>query len=866
MTYSTSGSSSLVVASETEVARWVQARSRSRVTRVEALEVEGRPAAVFVADQLLVDGDDRDLLAQLVGRHGAKIIERPPLPPSPEGLGPTKGMSVEGMPLPILVQLSRAPAPTARALELVRAVHGPTASVTSESSGRLLGLAAELSASGKGVGLNLVARQSALSLANPVERDPVNPLDTPAFVGRARVAAAWQLVETFRQFRSTKPVTIGILDAGFWLNGFTPFVPVGQVASDLGSSVGQLNLMDEGVGAGGASGMDGQAKPWHGNGSASVAAAKVGNALGACGVGGSVARPVLFKTDGSLAYFFRCLEVCLGWGIDILNVSLAYDVESGAGEWYFPTSVWNRSFQFASDHGLIVVAGAGNDGNRLPEDSYVRPATRTPGTITVGAVDGSDRAQSYSNFGASVDIWAPTDIPVIPNENYPTGTTHGGTSAAAPFVSGVVAMMRAVAPLTTLDFPTTKRLLLQSGWQGTDKVGVGVDAYAAVLAAMGGRLPYEEADAHATPQTARALRVGPGGALMPFLLRSAPELAALASKTGQNWYKFAVSGFSTLDVQLNFYPLLGNVGVALVPDDPDGRALSDLVQSFSRGSAHLSGVLAPGSYKLSVSGGLNLYELSVRIADASLPKDEFEGNDSFEKSTRFILRESEPPPLLRELAHPAGKYDLTLHAPSDEDFFRVDPKPANPLTVPTLRVSLSDAPLDVVVLDAEKKVLDQRLGVRSAKLTFPRVGTSFVRISGARQTRYRLTLRLEVDPAHLPGSVQEQAVIPLPDLGDPPFQVDDGVTHVGFQVDSRPASNVLALASEDGQRLRVDLLDSGGQVVRTGSSRQDARRESVQLSVEALAPGTYVLRVQAADAPSQSAASPLTVQRVPSFR
>src|SRR5207237_407438 len=145
-----------------------------------------------------------------------------------------------------------------------------------------------------------------------------------------------QLVEAFRQFRSAKPVTIGILDAGFWLNGFKPFVPAGQVASDFGSTVMQLNLLDEGVGAGGASGIDGYAKPWHGNGSATVAAAKVGNGMGAAGVGGTVAQPVLFKTDGSLDYFFRCLQVCLAWGIDVLNMSLTYDVEIGAGEFFFP--------------------------------------------------------------------------------------------------------------------------------------------------------------------------------------------------------------------------------------------------------------------------------------------------------------------------------------------------------------------------------------------------------------------------------------------------------------------------------------------------------------------------------------------------
>jgi hypothetical protein len=865
MTYSRSSSASIPVASGTEAAKWVQGRSKSRVTPIEAVEAEGRPKAVFVADQLIVDGSDKNFLAHLVDRYGAEIIPHPPLPAPPDGLGPRKGVVVEKMPLPVLVRLTKAPAPSSRAAELVRAAFGPGMSVTSESSARLLGLTAELAAAGKQVGLNMLATQSTLSLSEPVDANPSNPLMTAAFVGKARVAQAWQLIEVFRQFRSTKPVTIGILDAGFWLNDFQPFVPAGQAASDLGSSVLQLNLLDESVGAGGASGIDGSLKPWHGNGSASVAAAKVGNRLGAAGVGGTVARPVLFKTDGSLDYFFRCLQVCLAWGIDVLNMSLTHDVESGAGEFFFPTTAWDNSFQYASDSGLIMVASAGNDNTRLPEDSYVRPATRTPGTITVGALDG-DQAKPYSNYGSSIDIWAPTDIPVIPNENDPFGATHGGTSASAPFVSGILAMMRAVAPINTLDPSRAKQLLQQSGWHGSGRVGIGVDAYAAVLAAMGGRLPDEQAEAHATPEKARPLKVGPGGVLMPFLLRSDPHLAALSSVRHQHWFRFTASAFSKLDVQLRFYPLLGGVGATLKPDDPDSRALPELVQNTSPGLMQLAGLIAPGTYKLNVSGSLNLYELSVQLTDAPLAADLFEPNNTFENSTHFILRESGAPPAVFSLAHPAGTYDLTLHTPNDQDFFRIDPQVTNPLRVPVVRVSLCDAPVDVTLFDGKRNILDKRVGVHFAKLTLPVTGTSFLQVSGVHPTRYRLTLRLEIDPSHLPGPLQDQEVIPLPDLGDPPFQIDHGISHVLFQIDaSRSATGSLTLASDEGQPIKVDMLNSKGQVVLTAFSRQDALHESVELSVKALELGTYVLHVQHAGTQSLSGAPPLNVQLVPSF-
>jgi Subtilase family len=464
------------------------------------------------------------------------------------------------MPLPVLLELSQAPPPTVRGTELLHAAFSPKMSVSSESALRFLGVAAELVADGRRIGLNVVGSVSTLSLADPVEGGTLqpHPLSMLAYLGRPRVGAAWQLVETFRQFRSTKPVRVGILDSGFWLNGFAPGVSPKQIASDLGSSVLQLNLLDEGVSAGGASLLKtdtGGSFPRHGNATASVATAKVGNGLGAAGTGGTVAEPVLFRTDASVDQFLTCLQYCLHWGVDILNMSVSF-TESAFGEFWFPQSTWDDNFQFASDNGLIMVASAGNNQTRIPEDAKPRPATRTPGTITVGALDSTEQAYSYSNFGSSVDVWAPADIQVMPDPDSPNGRIFGGTSAAAPFVSGILAMMRAVAPVDTLDAGKAKQLLQRAGWS-LGNVGIGVDAFAAVLAAMGGRLPDDQAEAHATAERALRLRADANGVLMPFRLRSSPLLDALSSASGENWYSFEVPAFSQFALKLVFYPLMG---------------------------------------------------------------------------------------------------------------------------------------------------------------------------------------------------------------------------------------------------------------------------------------------------------------------
>jgi len=854
------------VATHTEVARWTRGRSRHLPRSIEAVEVDGRPGSVFVANQIIVDSKDQDLIAEIIKRFGAEIIKRQPLPLLPGGTGPKNGANIEDMPLPVLLQLKKIPPATQRGSELLRAAWSKNLSVTSDNAAGLTSLIAELVTDGRKAGLNLISDTATLPLQNPVDSNPSDPFSINAYTGKARVAAAWQLIELFRQFRSTKPVLIGILDAGFWLNGFNPGVASGQVSSDLGSTVIQLNLMDEGVSAGGASGLTAEGGvlfPWHGNGSASVATAGVGNRTGAAGVGGTVASPVLFKTDGSLDQYLTCLSRCLSLGIDVLNISLGMS----ATELFFPTSIWDDNFKFATDHGLIVVASAGNGGRRLPDEDNIRPATRTPGTITVGAVNNAGQAQSYSNYGSSVNVWAPTDIPVIPDENNPKGSIFSGTSAAAPFVSGILGMMRAVAPINTLSSSRARQILEETGWHGSGKVNIGVDAYAAVLAAMGGRIPDDAAESHALPETARQLKANAVGVLMPFRLRSAPNLDAITSKTHSNWYKFEVHTFSRMDLKVNSYALLGGLSASLEPDDALSRAVAELTVNDSPGMTQLSGLIAPGSYKINVRGPINLYELTVSIEDAPLAADKFEPNETFDTSTFIrLLDPGDTSVVTIRSANPGGIYDLTLHTPGDKDFFKVQSIPVNPLSVPILHIGLTDAPIDITVFDAARNILTKETGQRSGKITLPRDGFSFVEISGMNVTRYRLKLQLEVDPAHLPGPLQGQEVIPLPDLGDPPLRLDHALNHFLFQVDTSASEKLLALAAVEGQPIKVELLDNTGTVVRTARRRENSPQESVELDLSDLQEGNHVLRIGRVDAQTNLKATSLNVQILPSLR
>ncbi|MEO0604407.1 MAG: S8 family serine peptidase [Myxococcota bacterium] len=133
------------------------------------------------------------------------------------------------------------------------------------------------------------------------------------------------------------------------------------------------------------------------------------------------------------------------------------------------TSSMSSAASYAERRGVPVVASAGNRLNRddLPEvirevvdldvtslDQWRVIPAALPQVIAVGAVNQSDYRNVHFH-GSLVDVWAPirgayyapssADDPASPIRR----STLGGTSAAAPFVTGVIAAMQAVDP--TLD-------------------------------------------------------------------------------------------------------------------------------------------------------------------------------------------------------------------------------------------------------------------------------------------------------------------------------------------------------------------------------------------------------------------------------
>jgi subtilisin family serine protease len=134
-------------------------------------------------------------------------------------------------------------------------------------------------------------------------------------------------------------------------------------------------------------------------------------------------------------------------GASVINMSL--------GETAFSQSL-NEAVQDAWAAGLVIVAGAGNDG--VTDRFY--PAA-FDNVISVGAFDEDHRRASFSNYGDWVDISAPGNVIM---SSYPMAACAGaapqpgdagcynwnsGTSMATPHVAGAAALVWSRADVTT---------------------------------------------------------------------------------------------------------------------------------------------------------------------------------------------------------------------------------------------------------------------------------------------------------------------------------------------------------------------------------------------------------------------------------
>lgn len=196
--------------------------------------------------------------------------------------------------------------------------------------------------------------------------------------------------------------------------------------------------------------VDGDERPQdrHGHGTmvAGVIAAATDNGVGVAGTAPRARlMPVRVLDEqgrGTAADVDAAIRWAVDQGADVVNLSLESDAVADEGA---RPQAPAAAVRYAWDQGAVVVAAAGNSGNPFtdyPSDSPV---------LIVGATTRDDRVAPFSDSGRRDAVVAP-GMGIVSTwcregDRVCDGTTHtygqaDGTSFAAPYVSGGVALLR----------------------------------------------------------------------------------------------------------------------------------------------------------------------------------------------------------------------------------------------------------------------------------------------------------------------------------------------------------------------------------------------------------------------------------------
>ncbi|MFK4144420.1 type VII secretion-associated serine protease mycosin [Streptomyces sp. NPDC004065] len=225
------------------------------------------------------------------------------------------------------------------------------------------------------------------------------------------------------------------------------------------------------------------------------------------------------------SYLSKAIRYAADSGAKVINISLATTVHSAQ---------LNSAVKYALDHGSLVFAGVGNDGDKGNAVQY--PAA-VPGVVGVAAVGKNLRRTSFSEYGAQVDVAAPGEDMVHACGGKTGLCRSRGTSDATAIASASAALIWAKHPdwtnnqvlrvmLNTIGGPT-------DGAKRNDSIGYGIVRPRIALQNPGDPGPADVyplpdlAAATASPEPSAKGSGAPKGGD-----RTAPAAAASARKDG----------------------------------------------------------------------------------------------------------------------------------------------------------------------------------------------------------------------------------------------------------------------------------------------------------------------------------------------
>lgn len=202
----------------------------------------------------------------------------------------------------------------------------------------------------------------------------------------------------------------------------------------------------------------------HGTHVTGIVAAAGGNGMGVAGVAWNarvLPVKVLGLTGGSTfdvvkgMYYAAGYQASDGARVRIVNMSL------GQAGMYHPPVAEEEAVDYLYSHGIVTVVAAGNDAGLLTAPANT---SRCVAVSSISSSMGYEFLSGFSNYGWRLDVTAPGGAiwSTIPRHESMIGGTNpsepyamiSGTSMAAPYVSGVAALI--VARYASESIPATQ--------------------------------------------------------------------------------------------------------------------------------------------------------------------------------------------------------------------------------------------------------------------------------------------------------------------------------------------------------------------------------------------------------------------------
>ncbi len=463
---------------------------------------------------------------------------------------------------------------------------------------------------------------------------------------------AWQLMEMYDIDNGSVPVAV--IDMGFSMN-IAEF-PYGVWAWDFVGNDSDPTSSEE---------------DYHGLSVLSIVASAHDNRWGGAGIAGDIVQPYFYRVN-NMFDIAGAVRESISCGVDVVNISLTI---SSCRWWchnfgWFSgkTSMWS-SFKEAWYNTVTIVSSAGNDATDLTDPDEWAVVVKggygfTP--IGVGNIDvHTKEAAPDSNWGSRwVNIWAPgspeDSVLTIPTpDTHPDLNGFPGTSAAAPYVAGTLAMMKALRP--SLGKGHLESILQDTANTSPDPLVV--TGYVNVFEALRGTILYSASlgrpDIH-TPVPEDEYE--PWDQDESIYLEVGEHCANLRDGDEVDRYFFTLRDYYNSDVNLETMFNLGEV-----TGTGRGYGTPETPLPFT-------GLLTPGSYFLEMTGEPylpNFYRMDLQYTPHSVAPDWAEDNDTL--ADAYVFVDGFPEERIGEtITIPALTFHRDAESDTDYDYFSFD--------------------------------------------------------------------------------------------------------------------------------------------------------------------------------------------------